>query len=44
MANPSLWRSGGVAGMAGICCYILAITMPWPETQLGTSASLLTSG
>ena len=41
MANPSLWCSGGVAGMAGICCYILAITMPWPETQLGTSASLL---
>jgi hypothetical protein len=41
MANTSLWRSGGVAGMAGICCYILAITIPWPETQLGTSASLL---
>jgi hypothetical protein len=27
--------------MAGICCYILAITVPWPETQLGVSASLV---
>jgi len=41
MTNPGLWRIGGVAGMVGICCYILAITLPWPETQLGTSASLL---
>ena len=41
MPNPSLWLGGGVAGMVGIGCYILAITVPWPETQLGTSASLV---
>jgi hypothetical protein len=24
-----------------VACYILAITLPWPETQLGTSAALV---
>ena len=41
MPNPRLWLGGGTAGMVGICCYILAITVPWPETQLGTSISLV---
>lgn len=41
MTNPGLWFHGGVAGVLGICCYILAITVPWPETQLGTSVSLV---
>lgn len=41
MPNCSLWLGGGVAGVLGICCYILAITIPWPETQLGTSAALV---
>jgi drug/metabolite transporter (DMT)-like permease len=41
MSNPNLWLGGGVAGMVGICCYILAIAVPWPETQLGISASLV---
>ena len=41
MPNPGLWVAGGVAGMVGICCYILAITFAWPDTQLGTSASLV---
>lgn len=27
--------------MAAIVCYLVAITIPWPETQLGTSAVLL---
>ena len=27
--------------MAGIACYLLAIAVPWPESQLGTSAALL---
>jgi hypothetical protein len=27
--------------MVGVCCYILAITVPWPETQFGTSAALV---
>jgi len=31
----------GLAGLAGVACYVLAITLPWPETQLGTSAALL---
>lgn len=41
MPNPNLWLGGGVAGMVGICCYVLAIAVPWPETQLGTSVSLV---
>ena len=41
MPNPRLWLGGGVAGMVGICCYILAITIPWPETQLGIAAALV---
>jgi hypothetical protein len=27
--------------MGAVACYILAITLPWPETQLGTSTALL---
>jgi hypothetical protein len=27
--------------VASVICYILAIALPWPETQLGTSAALL---
>ena len=41
MHNPRLWLAGGTAGMACIACYLLAIAVPWPETQLGTSTSLL---
>ena len=41
MPNPRLWVAGGVAGMAGIACYIVAITVPWPESQLGATAALL---
>ena len=41
MPNPRLWLAGGVAGVVGTCCYILAISVLWPETQLGTSASLV---
>ena len=41
MTNPSLWLGGGVAGIGGICCYILAITVSWPETQVGASAALV---
>jgi hypothetical protein len=31
----------GAAGVAGVACYVLAIAVPWPETQLGTSLTLL---
>jgi hypothetical protein len=27
-----------------VACYVLAIAVPWPETQLGTSASLIVVG
>lgn len=38
--NRSLWTWSGIAGVAGTACYILAIAIPWPETQLGRSAGL----
>ena len=41
MQNPRLWIWGGVAGVVSLCCYILAITVSWPETQTGTSVSLV---
>ena len=41
MKNPGLWFGGGVAGAISVCCYIAAIVIPWPESQLGTSVSLL---
>lgn len=33
--------NGGIAGIASVSCYLLAILIPWPETQLGTSVSLV---
>src|SRR5215510_11593805 len=39
--NGPLWIGGGVAGVLGVACYILAVALPWPDTQLGRSASLL---
>jgi hypothetical protein len=39
--NRNLWIGSGIAGVVGVACYILAIVVPWPETQLGTSASLV---
>jgi hypothetical protein len=41
MPNRSLWVGSGVAGVLGVASYLLAIFLPWPETQLGTSAALL---
>ncbi len=41
MPEHRLWVASGLAGMLGVACYILAITLPWPETQLGTSAALV---
>jgi hypothetical protein len=39
--NRRLWLGSGLAGVVGVACYILAITLPWPETQAGTSSALL---
>ena len=41
MPNRRLWVASGIAGVVGTACYILAIQVPWPETQLGRSAGLL---
>lgn len=41
MPDRSTWMYGGIAGVAGCACYLLAIVVPWPESRLGTSASLI---
>ena len=33
--------NGGPAGIACVGCYLLAVLIHWPETQLGTSVSLV---
>lgn len=41
MSHRRLWVGSGIAGILSVTCYVLAITLPWPETQLGTSTALL---
>ena len=41
MPNRRLWVWSGIAGMLAVASYILAITLPWPVTQLGTSAAVV---
>ncbi len=41
MTQSRIWVRSGMAGMLAVACYVLAITLPWPETQLGTSTALL---
>ncbi len=41
MRHPSLWFGGGIAGAVGVGCYFLAVAVPWPDTQLGTTGTLL---
>ncbi len=41
MNNRKLWITSGIVGIVAVLCYILAITVPWPETQFGISTSLL---
>jgi len=41
MHTPELWVRSGIAGVLSIVCYILAIALPWPETQLGTVIALV---
>lgn len=38
--NRGLWVRGGIAGIVGTVSYIVAVTVPWPETQPGRSAAL----
>ncbi len=44
MDNRRFWLNCGIAGIVGMACYILAITIPWPETQLGGSMLLVVAG
>jgi ABC-type antimicrobial peptide transport system permease subunit len=37
----SLWVKSGLAGIAAVFCYFLAILISWPENQVGTSTGLL---
>jgi hypothetical protein len=41
MEIQSLWMKSGLAGIAAVSCYFLAILVPWPENQVGTSTGLL---
>jgi hypothetical protein len=41
MENHKLWMNGGMAGIGCVGCYLLAILIPWPETQLGMAMSLV---
>jgi hypothetical protein len=41
MNERVLWVRGGIAGVVGTLCYVLAVAVPWPETRMGTSAALL---
>jgi hypothetical protein len=41
MSNSTLWIRSGMAGMLGIVSYVMAIAVPWPETQLGVSIALV---
>lgn len=41
MQDRRLWMLGGFCGVLAVVCYILAITVPWPETQIGLSTCLL---
>ncbi len=42
MHEPRVWLYGGIAGAACVVCYFVAAAVPWPESQLGTSALLVT--
>ena len=41
MESRSLLVKSGLAGTAAVSCYLLAILIPWPENQVGTSTGLL---
>ena len=41
MRHPSQWLFGGIAGVISVCAYIVAVAVPWPENQLGTSGLLV---
>lgn len=41
MEDRRLWYLGGIAGAISIFSYVMAVFYPWPETQFGTSVSVI---
>jgi hypothetical protein len=41
MTNRNLWTGCAIAGVVSVLSYIVAISVPWPDSQLGVSAALL---
>jgi len=41
MHDRRMWVKSGVAGIIGVGCYFLAVLIPWPANQAGTSVTLL---
>ncbi len=41
MNSPRLWLYGGIAGAGSILCYLVALLIPWPDNQFGTSGNLV---
>ncbi len=41
LRKASAGQMGGIAGIASLAGYLLAVALPWPETQTGRSLSLL---
>ena len=41
MDNRRFWLGCGIAGIAGTACYILAISIPWPDSQAGISLATI---
>ncbi|MGD2155203.1 MAG: hypothetical protein PVG79_18195 [Gemmatimonadales bacterium] len=41
ISNARLWLFSGLAGLLAVVCYVLIITLSWPETQLARSTALL---
>jgi hypothetical protein len=41
MDNRRFWLNCGIAGIAAMVCYMLAISIPWPDSQAGISLSTI---
>ncbi len=41
MEDRRAWVKSGLAGIVGVGCYFLAVLIPWPDNQFGSSAGLL---
>lgn len=41
MREDRFWLAGAIAGLAGLLCYVGAVAVPFPETQLGNALGIL---